>query len=81
MIDVVGQAVAQAFIKSAIVMGNTVHNAVVKTFAEGTLPGCMVLAIYNQIRCNILPWRCLWQQPCRLKIARQEQAIVKLYPK
>ena len=22
-------------------MGNAVHNAVVKTFAEGTLPGCM----------------------------------------
>src|SRR6185312_15340415 len=41
MIDTVGQAVVQAFIKSAIVMGNTVHNAVVKTFAEGTLPGCM----------------------------------------
>ena len=41
MIDTVGQAVAQAFIKSATVMGNTVHNAVVKTFAEGTLPGCM----------------------------------------
>ena len=29
MIDVVGQAVAQAFIKSATVMGNTVHNTVV----------------------------------------------------
>ena len=29
MIDTVGQAVAQAFIKSATVMGNTVHNAVV----------------------------------------------------
>ena len=42
MIDAVGQAVAQAFIKSATAMGNTVHNAVVKTFAEGTLPGCMV---------------------------------------
>ena len=41
MIDAVGQAVAQAFIKSATVMGNTVHNAVVKTFAEGTFPGCM----------------------------------------
>ena len=41
MIDAVGQAVAQAFIRSATVMGNTVHNAVVKTFAEGTLPGCM----------------------------------------
>jgi len=41
MIDAVGQAVAQTFIKSATVMGNTVHNAVVKTFAEGTLPGCM----------------------------------------
>ena len=34
MIDAVGQAVAQAFIKSATVMGNTVHNAVVKTFTE-----------------------------------------------
>ena len=41
MIDAVGQAVAQVFIKSAIVMSNTVHNAAVKTFAEGTLPGCM----------------------------------------
>ena len=41
MIDAVGQAIAQAFIKSATVMGNTVHNAVVKTFAEGTFPGCM----------------------------------------
>src|SRR6185437_2054639 len=41
MIDAVGQPVAQAFIKSATVMGNTVHNAVVKTFADGTLPGCM----------------------------------------
>ena len=41
MMDVVGQAVAQAFIKSATVMGNTVHNGVVKTFAEGTFPGCM----------------------------------------
>ncbi|XP_039815141.1 angiomotin-like [Panicum virgatum] len=35
MMDAVGQAVAQAFIKSATVMGNTVHNAVVKTLAEG----------------------------------------------
>jgi len=41
MTDAVGQAVAQAFIKSATVMGNTVHNAVVKTFAESTFPGCM----------------------------------------
>ena len=41
MIDAVGQAVAQAFIKSATVIGNTVHNAVVKTFAEATFPGCM----------------------------------------
>ncbi|CAN6373586.1 unnamed protein product [Urochloa humidicola] len=41
LMDAVGQAVAQAFIKSATVMGNTVHNVVVKTFAEGTFPGCM----------------------------------------
>ena len=41
MIDAVSQAVAQAFVKSATVMGNTVHNAVVKTFAEGMFPGCM----------------------------------------
>ena len=41
MIDTVGQAVTQAFIKSATVMGNMVHNAVVKTFVEGTFPGCM----------------------------------------
>ena len=30
MVDTISQAVAQAFIKSATVMGNTVHNAVVK---------------------------------------------------
>ena len=41
MIDAVSLAVEQAFVKSATVMGNTVHNAVVKTFAEGTFPGCM----------------------------------------
>ena len=41
MIDAMSQAVAQAFVKSATVMGNTVHNAVVKTFAEGTFLGCM----------------------------------------
>ena len=41
MIDAVGQTVAQAFTKSATVMGNTVHNAVVKTFAEGTFPDYM----------------------------------------
>ena len=41
MMDAVGQAMAQVFIRSAIVMGNTVHNAVVKIFAKGTFPGCM----------------------------------------
>ena len=41
MVDAVSKAVAQAFIKSATVMGNTVHNAVVKTFAEGTFQDCM----------------------------------------
>ena len=41
MVDTISQAVAQAFIKSATVMGNTVHNAVVRTFAEGTFPGCL----------------------------------------
>ena len=41
MMDAVGQAVAQVFIKSATVMGNTVHNTVVKTFIEGTFPGSM----------------------------------------
>ena len=54
MMDVVGQAVAQAFIKSATVMGNMVHNAVVKTFAEGTFPGCMgPCSIYNQVKLNM----------------------------
>jgi hypothetical protein len=75
MMDTVGQAVAQAFIKSATVMGNIVHNAVVKTFAEDTFPGCMGPCYI--IRCNIFPWRCLWQQLCRLQIARQGQATVK----
>ena len=41
MVAAVSKAVAQAFIKSATVMGNTVHNTAVKTSAEGTFPGCM----------------------------------------
>ena len=41
MMDAVGQAVVQAFIKCTTVMGNTVHNAVVMTFAEDTFQGCM----------------------------------------
>ena len=53
MIDAVSQAVAQAFVKSATIMGNTVHNAVVKTFT-------WVLVIYSQIRFNTSPWKCLW---------------------
>ena len=41
MVDTISQVVAQAVIQSATVMGNTVHNAVVKTFAECTFPGCV----------------------------------------
>ena len=41
MMDAVGQDVAQAFIKNATDIGNTVHNKIVKTFAEGMFPGCM----------------------------------------
>jgi hypothetical protein len=50
MIDTVYQVVGQAFIKSATVMGNTVYNTVVKTFAEGTFPGYGGQVIYSQIR-------------------------------
>ena len=74
MIDAVGQAVAQAFVKSATVMGNTVHNAVVKTFT-------WVLVIYSQIRYSMSPWKCLWRQLCRLRIARQKRVIVKRHHK
>jgi hypothetical protein len=81
MMDAIGQAVAQAFIKSATVMGNTVHNAVVKTFAEARFQGAWVLAIYSQIRCSMFPWKYLWQQPSRLKIARQDQATVNPHPR
>jgi len=35
MTDMIYQAVGHAFVKSATVMGNTIHNAVVKTFADG----------------------------------------------
>jgi len=55
MIDAVSQAVAKAFVKRTTVMGNTVHNAVVMTFVEGTFPGCVGLVTYSQIRCNISP--------------------------
>ena len=56
MMDAVGQAVAQAFIKIATVMGNTVHNAVVKTFAEGTFPGCMGPCYIQPDQMQYIPW-------------------------
>ena len=43
--------------------------------------GAWVLATYIQIRYNMSPWKCLWQQLCRLKIARQEQATVRCHHK
>ena len=55
MIDVVSQAVAQAFIKSSTVMGNTVHNAVVKTFAEGTFQGCVGPRYIQPNQMNYVP--------------------------
>ena len=55
MIDVVSQAVAQAFIKSSTVMGNTMHNAVVKTFTEGTFPGCMGPCYVQLDQMNYVP--------------------------
>ena len=55
MIDAVGQAVAQAFIKSATIMGNTVHNAVVKTFTEGTFPGCMGPCYIQPVQMQYVP--------------------------
>ena len=55
MIDMAYQAVGQAFVKSATVMGNTVHNAVVKTFAEGTFPGCVEPSYIQPNQMNIAP--------------------------
>ena len=55
MVDTISQAVAQAFIKSTIVMGNTVHNAVVKTFAEGTFPGCVGPCYIQLDQMNYVP--------------------------
>jgi len=55
MIDTVYQAVGQEFIKSATVMGNTVHNAVVKTFAEGTSPGYVGPSYIQPDQMNFAP--------------------------
>jgi len=55
MIDTISQAVAQAFIKSSTVMGNTVHNAVVKTFAEGTFPGYVGPCYIQPDQMNYVP--------------------------
>ena len=51
----ISQAVVQAFIKSSTVMGNTVHNAVVKTLAEGTFPGCVGLCYIQPDQMNYVP--------------------------
>jgi hypothetical protein len=55
MIDAVGQVVAQAFVKSATVMGNTVHNAVVKTIVEGTFSGHMGPCYKQQNQMQYVP--------------------------
>ena len=60
MIDAVSQAVAQAFVKSATIMGNTVHNAVVKAFAEGTFLGCKGPCYIQPDHMQYIPWRCPW---------------------
>ena len=36
-------------------MGNTVHNIVVKTFAEGTFPGCMGPSYTQPDQMNVAP--------------------------
>ena len=61
MIDMVYEAVGQAFIKSAPVMGSTVQNAVVKTFAEGTFLRCMGPS---------------YMQPSQMNFASMESAVV-----
>ena len=55
MTDMIYQAVGQAFIKSATVMGNTVHNAMVKTFAEATFPGCVGPSYIQPDQMNFAP--------------------------
>ena len=55
MIDVVSQAVAQAFVKSSTVMGTVVHNAIVKTFTEGTFPGCVGPCYIQLDQMNYVP--------------------------
>ena len=77
MMDAVGQAVAQAFIKSSTVMGNTVHNAVVKTFVEGMFPDCMGPCYIQPDQMQYIRWKYLWQRLCRLQIARQKQVTAK----
>ena len=44
-----------AFVKCATVMGNTVHNAVVKTFAKGTFPGCVGPSYIQTDQMNFAP--------------------------
>ena len=39
MLDMVHQAVGQAFVNHAPVMTHTVHNAVIKTLGEGAIQG------------------------------------------
>jgi hypothetical protein len=55
MTDTIYQAVGQAFVKSATVMGNTVHNAMVKTFAEGTFTGYVGPCYIQPDQMNFVP--------------------------
>ena len=55
IIDTFYQAVGQAFIKSATVMGNIVHNKVVKTFTKGTFPDCVGPSYIQPNQMNFAP--------------------------
>ena len=55
MIDTIYQAVGEAFVKSATVIGNTVHNAVVKTFTEGTFQGHVGPSYIQPDQMNFVP--------------------------
>ena len=81
MMDAVGQAVAQVFIKSAIVMGNTVLNAVFKIFAEGTFPGCVGPCYIQPDQMQYVPLEISMAAALSAQNSQAGTSKVKLHPR
>ena len=75
MLDMVHQAVGQAFVNHAPVMTHTVHNAVIKTLGEGAFQGYTGPCYMQPSQMNFARGQ-LQQQIRRLQVADRKEVLV-----